>query len=164
MVIHDVGAAVVAGGEGLMANGNDAENSVKPGMECDIKNLYQGPEDNRGRFTWTDKYPENLEKAAEDEVTARFAILIRHKKCFTDSRKTLEIDSIVVQSPLLKTMLGTVLADYPGKLFWLLRFPSYPLTLSRCNNYARASHICSAFQAICASMGGIHNSSHRDGR
>jgi hypothetical protein len=89
----------------------------QPGMECGIKDLYQAPEDKRGRFTWTDKYPEDLEKAAEDEITARYAILVRHKKCFDDSRKNLEIHSIVIQSPLLKEVLGVVLANYPGKSF-----------------------------------------------
>ena len=84
------------------------------GMESGVKDLYQGAEDKRGRYTWTDRYPEDLEKAAEDEVTARYAILVRHKKCYDDSRKTLEIHSIVVQSPLIKKVLGVVLADYPG--------------------------------------------------
>lgn len=100
-----------------LSNGTNHSKDTKstlPGMECGIKDLYQGPEDNHGRFTWTDKYPEDLEKAAEDEVTARFAILVRHKKCFDDSRKNLEIHSIVIQSPLLKQVLGVVLADYPG--------------------------------------------------
>jgi hypothetical protein len=105
----------------MLSNGNTIPNGAtkvpQPGMECGTKDLYQGPEDKRGRFTWTDKYPEDLEKAAEDEITARFAILVRHKKCFDDSRKNLEIHSIVVQSPLLKQVLGGVLADYPGKSF-----------------------------------------------
>jgi hypothetical protein len=104
----------------VMTNGTSHSNDTKsslPGMECGIKDLYQGPEDKRGRFTWTDKYPEDLEKAAEDEVTARYAILVRHKKCFDDSRKNLEIHSIVIQSPLLKQVLGVVLADYPGMPF-----------------------------------------------
>ena len=102
-----------------LSNGNAVPNGTakvpQPGMECGIKDLYQGPEDKRGRFTWTDKYPEDLEKAAEDEITARFAILVRHKKCFDDSRKNLEIHSIVIQSPLLKQVLGSVLDNYPGK-------------------------------------------------
>jgi hypothetical protein len=93
---------------------NGASKVTVNGMESDVKDLYQGAEDNRGRYTWTDKYPEDLEKAAEDEVTARYAILVRHKKCYDDSRKTLEIHSIVVQSPLIKKVLGVVLADYPG--------------------------------------------------
>ncbi|KAE8441938.1 hypothetical protein EG329_004146 [Mollisiaceae sp. DMI_Dod_QoI] len=84
----------------------------KVGMECDLKNLYQ-KEDDRGRHTWTDKYPDDLDEAAENEMTARYAILVRNKKSF-DSRKKLEIDSIVVQSPLLKNVLTKVLKDYPG--------------------------------------------------
>ena len=91
----------------------DGDEVAKVGMECDIKHLYQ-KEDERGRFTWTDKYPENLDEAAENEITARYAILVRNKKSF-DSRKKLEIDSIVVQSPLLKSVLSKVLKDYPGR-------------------------------------------------
>ncbi len=110
-----------------LSNGNAVSNGPAktplPGMECGIKDLYQGPEDNRGRFTWTEKYPEHLENAAEDEITARYAILVRHKKCFDDSRKNLEIHSIVIQSPLLKQVLGDVLADYPGKSFPQLSRP-----------------------------------------
>lgn len=81
-------------------------------MECGIGNLYQ-KEDARGRTSWTDKYPDGLDEAAENEITARYALLIRLKKSF-DSRKKLEIDSIVVQSPLLKKVLSKVLKDYPG--------------------------------------------------
>ncbi|KAH6719380.1 P-loop containing nucleoside triphosphate hydrolase protein [Leptodontidium sp. MPI-SDFR-AT-0119] len=95
-------------------NGETAPKEVVPklGMKCDLKNLYQ-KEDERGRASWTDKYPEDLDEAAENEVTARYAILVRNKKSF-DSRKKLEIDSIVVQSPLLKQVLTKVLKDYPG--------------------------------------------------
>jgi hypothetical protein len=89
------------------------ETSTTVGMECDIKNLYQ-KEDERGRTTWTDKFPDNLDEASENEVTARYAILVRNKKSF-DPRKKLEIDSIVIQSPLLKAALSKVLKDYPGK-------------------------------------------------
>lgn len=91
----------------------EAEEVTKVGMECDLKNLYQ-KEDDRGRHTWTDKYPDDLDEAAENEMTARYAILVRNKKSF-DSRKKLEIDSIVIQSPLLKTVLTKVLKDYPGE-------------------------------------------------
>jgi hypothetical protein len=86
---------------------------AKTGMECDIKNLYQ-KEDAMGRVNWTEKYPEDLDEAAENEITARYAVLVRNKKSF-DSRKKLEVDSIVVQSPLLKKILSKVLEDYPGK-------------------------------------------------
>jgi hypothetical protein len=92
----------------------DAEKVIKVGMECDLKHLYQ-KEDDKGRTSWTDVYPEDLDEAAENEMTARFAILVRNKKSF-DSRKKLEIDSIVIQSPLLKNVLSRVLKDYPGGL------------------------------------------------
>lgn len=82
-------------------------------MEYDLKNLYQ-KEDDQGRVTWADKYPEDLDEAAENEITAKFALLVRNKKSF-DSRKKLDIDSIVVQSPLLKKVLTQVLKDYLGK-------------------------------------------------
>lgn len=89
------------------------EPAVKPGMITDVKNLYQTKPDNRGKSTWVDKYPDDLEVAAENAETARYALLIRNKKCY-DGRKTLQIDSIVVQSPLLKKALGSILKDYPG--------------------------------------------------
>jgi hypothetical protein len=82
-------------------------------MECDIKNLYQKLD---GR--WTDKYPDHIEEAVENDATARYAILVRNKQSF-DARKKLEIESIIVQSPLLKNILGEVLKDYPGKFLSL---------------------------------------------
>ena len=59
------------------------------------------------------EYPEDAVEAAENAETARFAFLVRNKISY-DSRKTLEIDSLIVQSPLLKEALGVVLKDYPG--------------------------------------------------
>lgn len=94
-------------------NGNEASSDVKPGMITDVKNLYQSKPDNRGKTTWVDKYPDDLEEAAENAESARYALLIRNSKCY-DGRKKLQIDSIVVQSPLLKQVLGSVLKDYPG--------------------------------------------------
>lgn len=87
--------------------------AAKAGMIPDVKNIYQGKPDNRGRSTWVDKYPDDLEEAAENAETARYALLIRNKKCY-DGRKNLQIDSIVIQSPLLKNALGVILKDYPG--------------------------------------------------
>lgn len=86
---------------------------AKSGMIPDVKNLYQGKPDGRGRSTWVDKYPDDLEEAAENAQTARYALLIRNKKCY-DGRSKLQIDSIVIQSPLLKNALGVILKDYPG--------------------------------------------------
>lgn len=114
---HFTANGVTSAEAGSKANGTEMSSATADfspsGMRCDIKNLYQGEADRRGCFTWVDKYPENLEEAAENAETARYALLIRNNKCF-DGRKKLEIDSIVVQSPLLKAILGSVLKDYPG--------------------------------------------------
>ena len=91
----------------------DAESDVKRGMISDIKNLYQSKKDDSGRTTWVDTYPNDLAAAAENAESEKYALLIRNRKCY-NGRKSLEIDSIVVQSPLLKTSLGEVLKGYPG--------------------------------------------------
>lgn len=82
------------------------------GMAGDIKEFYQGHDD-YGDVTWTDKYPSNLEEPVENAETARHTLLVRKKKS-KDIRKKLELDSIVVQSPLIKRCLASVLRDYPG--------------------------------------------------
>ncbi|KAL8785668.1 MAG: hypothetical protein Q9213_003227 [Squamulea squamosa] len=94
------------------SNGGQAS-SAKVGMISGVKNLYEGKPDSRGRSTWVDKYPDDLEEAAENAETTRYALLVRNKKSY-DGRKKLEMDSIIVQSPLLKKSLGHVLNDYPG--------------------------------------------------
>ena len=93
---------------------DDGEASDKePGMIADVKNLYQSKPDNRGKTTWVDKYPDDLEEAAENAQTARYALLIRFIKCY-DGRKKLQVNSIIIQSPLLKKALRKILKDYPG--------------------------------------------------
>ena len=83
------------------------------GSISDIKDLYQGPEDGQGRAQWLDKYPEDVEEAAENEDTEKYALIARKKKCF-DGRKKFDIDSIIVQSPELKKILGKIFDKYPG--------------------------------------------------
>ena len=97
----------------VTVNGESSSSDAKPGMITDVKNLYQSKPDNRGKTTWVDTYPDDLQEAAENAETAKYALLIRNSKCY-DGRKKLQIDSIVVQSPLLKEALGTVLKNYPG--------------------------------------------------
>ena len=109
MALKDVAASLVD----VTTNGDDGASDIKPGMITDVKNLYQSKPDNRGKTTWVDTYPDDLQEAAENAESARYALLIRNNKCY-DGRKKLEIDSIVVQSPLLKRALGSVLKDYPG--------------------------------------------------
>lgn len=117
MVSTTLSANPISNDLALQVNGisniKEEISEAKPGMISDVKNLYQTKPDARGKSTWVDKYPDDLEEAAENAETARYPLLIRNKKCY-DGRKKLQIDSIVVQSPLLKVILGTVLKDYPG--------------------------------------------------
>lgn len=98
-------------------NGNagidEPESKVPAGMICEVTNLYQSKPDKYGSFIWVDKYPADLEDPVENAKTARYALLVRNKRS-NDTRKKLRIDSIMVQSPLLKTAIGRVLKNYPG--------------------------------------------------
>ncbi|KAI3324918.1 P-loop containing nucleoside triphosphate hydrolase protein [Xylariaceae sp. AK1471] len=85
---------------------------VSVGMVCEKKDLYQII-DRYNKATWTNEIPDDLVEAAENEETEKYALLIRNKKSY-DSRKKLDIDSIVIQSPLIKNVLRDVLEDYPG--------------------------------------------------
>jgi hypothetical protein len=115
----------------VVVNGHSTENGVKNGKATDghvteksaesatpgsistAKNIYKSAKDKDGNWTWVDKYPEDVAEAAENDETAKFAVVVRNKKS-QDSRKKLEADSIVIQSPWLKKALGEILEDYPG--------------------------------------------------
>lgn len=99
----------------------ESKKNVARGMDCNLKNLYQGPRDSTHEWTWTAKYPKDVEEPAENSTTAGYAILVRNKKSF-DPRKKLQIDSIVIQSPLLKEALEPVFAEYPGMFFPSLQY------------------------------------------
>ncbi|KAI1130964.1 P-loop containing nucleoside triphosphate hydrolase protein [Nemania abortiva] len=99
--------------------GEEAGDKVVVGMLCDKKDVYQKI-DMRGRASWTATMPNDLDEAAENEETEKYAVLIRNRKSY-DSRKKLEIDSIVIQSPLLKNILHDPLKDYPGVVTTLSR-------------------------------------------
>lgn len=90
------------------------DEKYEPGMKSDIKNLYSGKEDKKGRFQWQDKIPEDIGTAVENDQTAKWAILVRNVKVYNDPRRVLSVHSIVVQSPLLKKLLSSVLKNYPG--------------------------------------------------
>lgn len=86
----------------------------RPGMKSGLKQLYSGKEDKKGRFQWQDKIPEDIGEAAENDETAKWALLVRNVKVYNDPTRVLSVHSIVVQSPLLKKLLITVLKGYPG--------------------------------------------------
>ncbi|WYZ36905.1 hypothetical protein EsH8_II_000411 [Colletotrichum jinshuiense] len=77
------------------------------------KNIYKSPQDSDGNWTWVEKYPEDVEEAAENEETEQYAVVVRNIKS-NDSRKKLEAHSIVIQSPWLKKALGSILDGYTG--------------------------------------------------
>ena len=92
----------------------DVEDACEPGMKTGIKDLYSGKEDKKGRYQWQETIPEDLGVAVENDKTAKWSLLVRHVKVYGDASKVLTIHSIVVQSPLLKKLLGGVLKNYPG--------------------------------------------------
>lgn len=95
----------------------DGEEKEKPkvavGSVGEAKNIYKGTSDDDGNWTWVDKYPDDVEEAAENEETATFAVVVRNQKS-NDSRKKLEAHSIIVQSPQIRVALAEIMADYPG--------------------------------------------------
>ncbi|KAK3311084.1 P-loop containing nucleoside triphosphate hydrolase protein [Chaetomium strumarium] len=96
---------------------DDEKEKEKPkvpvGSVSEIKNIYKGASDDDGNWTWVDKYPDDVEEAAENEETATYAVVVRNQKS-NDSRKKLEAHSIVVQSPQIRAALAEIMADYPG--------------------------------------------------
>ncbi|KAF2637190.1 P-loop containing nucleoside triphosphate hydrolase protein [Massarina eburnea CBS 473.64] len=75
-----------------------------------IHSVYEDPQV-KGR--WTTNFPTRAEPPAEDAVSAQHALVARYKLSVSPT-KTLDLQSIVVQSPLLKESLGRVLKDYAG--------------------------------------------------
>ncbi|KAJ4361057.1 uncharacterized protein N0V89_001626 [Didymosphaeria variabile] len=62
---------------------------------------------------WSTQYPTRAGPPAEDAYSLQHALVARYKLS-DDPSKTLDLHSIVVQSPLLKKSLGKVLDGYPG--------------------------------------------------
>ncbi|KAF4633671.1 hypothetical protein G7Y89_g4442 [Cudoniella acicularis] len=78
------------------------------GMKCKAKDFYPNKDGE-----WTQDYPFFIQEAAEDDETAQYAILKRNEKS-SDTRKKLSLHSVVVQSPLIKKVLGKVFKGYAG--------------------------------------------------
>jgi hypothetical protein len=62
---------------------------------------------------WTTQYPARVDPPVEDAKSAQHALVARYKLSDNPS-KSLDLHSIIVQSPLLKQSLAKVLAGYPG--------------------------------------------------
>ncbi|KAF7543051.1 hypothetical protein G7046_g10069 [Stylonectria norvegica] len=103
-----------AGEEESQEEKEEKKEKIIVGLLADTKDLY-AKFDKNGDRSWSDKYPDDLEEAAENEETQKYAVIIRKKKPKeADSTKPLVIDSIIIQSPFLKRILHKVLEDYPG--------------------------------------------------
>ena len=97
----------------IVQNGADtsAESLVKTGMRCETKDFYLLEEGDN--VEWTDEYPHHIKEPVENDKTAQFAFIRRSIKD-DDPRKKFLLHSIVIQSPLLKKVLGVVFKDYEG--------------------------------------------------
>ncbi|GME62479.1 Cytochrome P450 [Neofusicoccum parvum] len=85
------------------------------GLTCRIKTLYEGPSKCDCCINWVETYPEDVRTAIEEDAeTKRQALIVRMKKNHGDGGNPLVLDSVVVQSPLLKELLGEVFAGYNG--------------------------------------------------
>ncbi|KXX75067.1 Mitochondrial sorting [Madurella mycetomatis] len=104
-------------GEESKDEDKEGEEKEKPkvpvGSISEAKHIYKGASDDDGNWTWVDKYPDDVEEAAENEETATYAVVVRNQKS-NDSRKKLEAHSIIVQSPQIRAALAEIMADYPG--------------------------------------------------
>ncbi|GAB1311504.1 hypothetical protein MFIFM68171_01714 [Madurella fahalii] len=104
-------------GEESKDEDKEGEDNDKPkvpvGSISEAKHIYKGASDDDGNWTWVDKYPDDVEEAAENEKTATYAVVVRNQKS-NDSRKKLEAHSIIVQSPQIRAALAEIMADYPG--------------------------------------------------
>lgn len=121
MVANGVKHVTINGTASDEAEDSEPEENYEPGMKNGLKNLYSGKEDKKGRYQWQDKIPEDLGNPAENDKTAKWALLVRNVKVYNDPRRVLAIHSIVVQSPLLKKLLVGVLKHYPGVTVGLQR-------------------------------------------
>lgn len=86
------------------------ERPAAPGTLFSIHSVYEDP------FLpnkWTTKYPVQAGAPVEDAESAQHALVARYR-ISKDPSKTLDLHSVVVQSPLLKGILARVLEGYPS--------------------------------------------------
>lgn len=95
---------------------NETSPQLSFGMKASAKILYEGPAKCQCCKNWVEEYPDDLKSNIEvTKESQQHAVLVRYRKCHSNSsKKPLEVDSVVIQSPLLKTVLGRVFNDYPG--------------------------------------------------
>jgi hypothetical protein len=111
--VHGDSEAVNSNGEeDETSKTKDDDATAAKGSMATAKKIYwvKGEDD---EYTWVDECPEDIKNAAENEETDKFALIVRNKKS-QDSRRAVEADSIVINSPWLKDALGHILENYPS--------------------------------------------------
>ncbi|KAF2135332.1 uncharacterized protein K452DRAFT_323117 [Aplosporella prunicola CBS 121167] len=86
-----------------------------PGELCRTKTLYEGRSVCDCCINWAERFPDTVKESFEKTPEVKqHAILARMKKSHGPNKKPLELDSIVIQSSLLKPVMEEVLTQYPG--------------------------------------------------
>lgn len=78
-----------------------------------LAQLVEGEQDRRGRSSWKTKHPTDLNEPPENDESPQYALIARNRECH-GGKKKLRVESIFIQSPLLKEVIGDVLEGYPG--------------------------------------------------
>ena len=98
------------------SHGDEKKAPTATGLKAEALDLYEGPEKCRCCINWVREHPDDVKESLEatDEIR-QHAVLVRRKKSHQKySREPLEIDSVVIHSPLIKKCLSLVLENYPG--------------------------------------------------
>ena len=92
-----------------MVGKDTKEELSSAGMMCDIKDLWEGESKCKCCVNWLEQYPVDVQPNPEEtEAVQRYALVLKHRKSHGSSEKTMPVDTIVVQSPLLKPLLEEV--------------------------------------------------------
>jgi len=96
----------------------DAQNNrkVAQGMKPETMTLFEGPPKCACCINWVEEYPDDIKENIEGaEGAGQYALLVRKRKSHNkDNPDPLELDSILIRSPLIKRVLEGVFRGYPG--------------------------------------------------
>jgi hypothetical protein len=86
------------------------------GMKPEAMTLFEGPPKCTCCINWVEEYPDDIKENIEGaEGTRQYALLVRKRKSHNkDNPDPLELDSILIHSPLVKRVLEGVFEGYPG--------------------------------------------------
>lgn len=88
---------------------------LRVGMKTESIDLFEGPSKCHCCINWVREHPDDIKENLEgtDEVK-QHAVIVRRKKSHQQySHEPLEIDSIVINSPIIRATFETLFSDYP---------------------------------------------------